>query len=309
MKKILLLSAIIVSGGFISCKQNDIENGTSGQRKEVKFNSNITSINEPKTRMAGQTWHTGDSIGIFMLNETGSELVESKENVKYINDKESTVGAFKPESEIIYFPDNGSEVVFMSYYPYKKDIADNIYKINVLSQNNQSAIDLLHSFDKEEKYDKTTEDKLVTLVFTHQLTKININVKRGDDLPEGYLDDLTVHFEGLKTIADFNLMSGLLSSADNTANISTKAIAAVNEYEASFEAIVLPVNPTGAKIVFNLNNGDGGSDDAFSWAFNNELFEKSTEYNYNVTIKRTGIVVEATINPWIDGGENEIDAE
>ena len=309
MKKNLLLSTIIALGGFISCNQNNIEDEISEHRKKIKFASNITSVSEPKTRMAGQTWHAGDSIGIFMLNESGSDPVENKENIKYINDKDGFEGSFRPESEIIYFPDNGSKVVFMSYYPYKKDIVDNIYEINVSSQNDQSAIDLLHSFNKEAIYDKTTVNKLVKLVFTHQLTKININVKRGEDLPEGYLDELTVHFEGLKTTADFDLMSGSLNNIENVANISAKATTTVSEYETSFEAIVLPISPTGAKIVFDLNNGDEGSSDIFSWTFKDELFEKSTEYNYNVTIKRSGIVVEATINEWIDGETKEIDAE
>ena len=308
MKK-LLLSAIIVTGGFFSCNQNNIEDGTSNQKREVTFASNIVKVSEPKTRASGQTWHVADSIGIYMLNSTGDAVVENRNNVKYINDQESSDGKFRPDNEIIYFPDDGSYVVFMSYYPYTKNITNDIYKVDVSSQTSLPAIDLLYSFDKLIKYNKATENKLVKLTFDHQLTKININVKPGEELPEDYLDALSVHIEGLNTTADFNLMTGVLNNTGNEADISTRGTTAVEGYKSSFEAIVLPEDPTGAKIVFDLNNGDGGDNDMFSWTFKEKEFEKSTEYNYNVIIKRSGIVVEATINPWIDGETSDIEAE
>jgi len=308
VKKILLLTAIIVSGGFISCNKN-IEDETSTYKREVKFSSNIVNIVKPATRAAGQTWHTADSIGIYMFDSNVNDVVENRDNVKYINTIDGATGKFNPDSEIIFFPDDGSDVVFMSYYPFNKDITDKIYPVNVAVQTSLPAIDLLYSFDKDKQFNKATENKLVTLVFDHQLTKININVKPGEELPEDYLDNLTVHFEGLNTTADFNLMTGVLSSLGNTADISTLETTPVDGYSVSFEAIVIPADPTNAKIVFDLNNGDDSDDDMFSWIFKDKTFVKGTEYNYNVTIKRSGIVVEATINPWIKGDESNIDAE
>ena len=310
MKK-LLLSAIIVTGGFISCNQNNIEEGAFNQKREVTFASKIVNVSEPKTRASGQTWHAEDSIGIYMLNNTGDVVVENRNNVKYINDKESSEGKdiFKPDNEIIYFPNDDSYVKFMSYYPYTKSITNDIYKVDVSSQTSLPAIDLLYSFDKSTEYNKATVNKIVKLTFDHQLTKININVKPGEELPDDYLDELSVHIEGLNTTADFNLMTGVLDNTENETDISTRGTTAVVGYNSSFEAIVLPEDPTEAKIVFDLNNGDGGNNDMFSWTFKEKMFEKSTEYNYNVIIKRSGIVVEATINPWKDGGISNIEAE
>ena len=309
MKK-LLLSVIIALGGLISCNQNDIEHCALKIKREVNFSSNIVSVKVPTTRAVDQTWHAADSIGIYMLNSSGADVVEDRNNVKYVNEEEGINGKFKPHSEIIYFPDDGSDVVFMSYYPFTKDITNKVYAVDVSSQNSLPAIDLLYSFDKLEKYDKATPDKLVTLVFDHQLTKININVKPGDELPEDYLDELTVHFEGLNTTADFDLMTGVLSNAQNKVNIYAKETTTVADgFKAGFEAIVLPADPTDAKIIFDLNNGSEGSDDMFSWTFKEKTFDKGTEYNYNVTLRRSGIVVEATINPWKNGDTSDIEAE
>ena len=307
MKKFLLL--IIASGVLISCNQNDIEGGTSNFKREVYFALNIINVTTPTTRAAGNTWHNQDSIGIYMLDSDGDVVVEDRNNVKYVNDEVGFTGKFNPANEIIYFPDDGSNVVFMSYYPFTKSITDNIYNVNVSSQESLPAIDLLYSFDKTKKFNKAIENKFVKLTFDHQLTKININVKPGEELPDGYLDQLSVHFEGLNTTADFNLMTGVLGNIGNVADISTSETTVVADYNKSFEAIVLPEDPSGAKIVFNLNNGGEGDDDVFSWTFKDKEFEKSTEHNYNVTIRRSGIVVEATINQWKNSEPNEIEAE
>ena len=314
MKKFLLLSGIAVftSGAFISCNQNNIEEPYN-KRAEAEFSSNIIKIEQPKGRAAGEAWEESDSIGIFMLKETSTDIVESKSNIKYVTDQAGKVGKFTAAGEIIYFPDNGEKVRFMSYYPYKNGITDT-YNVSVLTQTNQAAIDLLYSFDDQAIYDKTTEDRKVTLNFEHQLSKVNIYVKRGDDLSETYLNNLTVQFAELNTLADFDLMTGDLSITASPETITTKEVSTINDYEKGYVAIILPEDPTAdANMIFNINNGDGDSieDDIFTWIFTNDIeFKQGKEYTFLVTIKRSGIVVDATIKDWVNGGpDKEIDAE
>ena len=317
MKKYLLLPTITVITliAFVACNQNESEIIPHDNRKEVNFSSNIAQIDAPLTRATGTTWAESDSIGIYMFEESVTNVVENKRNIKYITELGGKPGLFTPNDEIIFFPDNGDNVRFMSYYPYTTNVSSYVYKVDVSDQSKQSAIDLLYSFDVDTKYNKTVPGKKVPLLFDHKLTKININIKPGNGLDDDDIINTIVSFDGFNTQADFNLISGELSNADEPETIiSLNKDAAADGYTVSYESIVIPVkNPSAAKIIFDLNNedtGNGTSSDLFLWKFPNDVeLQSGFEYIYNVTINRSGIVVEATINEWKDGGFDDINAE
>ena len=317
MKKFLLSAiTIIAAGTFVSCNQNvdGIDNTNPNIKMEVNFSTNITKVELPSTRMSGTIWDANDSIGIFMFEKTSTTIVENKENIKYVTASGGKKGSFLPADETIFFPDNGNEVRFMSYYPYTSGISTFTYNVDVSDQTNQSAIDLLYSFADAAFYNKETPDKKVSLMFNHKLTKIIVNIKPGDGLTNEYIENTVVTFEKFNTKADFNLLTGDLSNPTELKTITSEKMAtAANGYTVSFESIVLPIaNPSTAKIVFDLNNGDTGNginSDLFTWNFNTEELQGGFEYVYNVTIKRSGIVVEAEIKEWENGGDEDIIAE
>ena len=310
MKKYLLSAITIIAAGVLaSCNQNDVENNSSDSKVEVKFSSNIVKVNTPKTKMSGNKWDKNDAIGIYMFESGTNIVVEEKSNIKYTTQSEGTIGSFTDAGNVIYFPDNGDKVCFMSYYPYTENIINNIYKVDVSNQSNQSLIDLLHSYTGT-LYDKTVTGKKVSLLFDHELTKININVKVGTGLVDSDLDDIIVTIEEFNTKADFNLISGEIENPTTISSISPKKTNKVNDYVVSYESIVIPTNNPGvAHLKFDLNNSDGQNNDVFKWSFNGTTLLKGTEYTYNVTINRSGIVVEAEINNWGEGGNINIDAE
>ena len=293
----------------ISCSRPEI---TADEKIEAQFSSNILIMNSA-TKAAGNTWDATDAIGIYMYAESTLDVVENMKNVKYITDEGGTIGSFKPTGTRIYFPDNGDKVRFMAYYPQLDGIQVNdIYPVNVADQSEQEDIDLLYSFNQSAKYDKKSPDRKVPLAFDHQLTKIHVNVKAGEGLSNSDLQDIVVSFSGFNTTADFKLTDGFLNNLGAPEDIDMLKITAKEGYAASFEAIVLPSTeiPT-ASIVFDLKNGSIEPEivnDIFTWDFNNSL-NKSTKYIYNVTINRSGIVVEATINDWTPTSEEDIDAK
>jgi len=308
--RFLILTMLFISATIvISCSRPEI---TPDKKIEAQFSSNILIMNSP-AKAAGNVWDASDAIGIYMYAEATLDVVEDIKNIKYITDDGGTVGSFKPTGTRIYFPDNGDKVRFMAYYPQIDGIQVNdIYPVNVADQSEQEVIDLLYSFNTSAKYDKKSPDRKVSLVFDHQLTKIQVNVKAGEGLSNSDLQDIVVSFSGFNTTADFNLTNGSLNNPEAPEDIDMLKITAKEGYTASFEAIVLPSTeiPT-ASIVFDLKNGNPGAgieSDLFTWDFNNTL-NKSTRYIYNVTINRSGIVVEATINDWIPTDEEDIDAK
>ena len=303
---VLLTSAAVI----ISCN-SDEDIDISSERTEVKFSSSIITMGT-HTKASGTSWDALDAIGMYMYEENNVNVVESRSNIKYVTEFGGTTGSFKAAGTVIYFPDNGDKVRFMAYYPHSTSLAGDVYKVNVADQSSQPAIDLLYSFDEDAKYDKTTPDKKVPLVFDHQLTKIYVNVKAGDGLTNDELQGIGVSFLNFNTEADFDLVNGELRNQDVPAEIAARSLIAKENYAAGFEAIVIPtVGIPDAKIKFDLNNGDtdtGVESDVFTWNFDNAL-DKSTKYTYNVTVSRSGIVVEATINDWLSTEDNEIVAE
>ena len=308
MKKNLLLLTVfaaITSGTITSCSKNDDATPTPApeDRAEVRFSSNIiTSV--IKSRAAGTTWADNDSIGVYMFEAEADNIIDA--NVKYVNTVNS--GTFAPSGNKIYFPDNGDEARFMAYYPYSATVTGNVYSVSVAEQTSQPEIDLLYVFN-ENGYGKWTEDKLVPLAFEHQLTKIIVNVKAGDGLEAGDLNDLIISITGMNTVAKFNLINGELADLEEKKQIVLLEAAPENGYVYGAEAIVIPTdNVDNVKLFFDLNNSDDENNDTFAWSFTEEL-EKGTMYTYNVTISRSGLAVKATIEDWIDKDPESIIAE
>ena len=313
-KKQLLALAVIVSVvvGISSCNNKEFENLPS-QRTEVLFSTNIET-RSPGLRASDNTWGTLDEIGIYMYTAVDTEVVEEVQNIPYFTEAGGETGSFIPQSTVIYFPDNGDKVRFMAYYPYLNSVSANndVFNVDVSDQTSQPDIDLLYSFNTTAEYDKTVSGKKVALVFTHQLTKVYVHVKADEGLTNSEIQNVTTSFLGFNTKANFDLAAGSLSDPSESQPISLKQISTEDTYAASFEAIVLPVTDvSSAQILFDLNNGDEGqsiASDKFTWNFDQPLLP-STKYTFNVKIKRSGIVVEATITPWINGGDKEVTAE
>ena len=310
MKKYFLflgVAAIATTLSLTSCSQDD-DVKVPADKGVVKFSSNITDLN-PALRAAGDSWDEDDAIGVYMLESATTTVVDGMANVEYTTSTNGTSGTFTAKGPAIYFPFSGDQVRFMSYYPYNGDVATNgnVYSVDVVDQEDQSKIDLLYAFKEDGVFDITTTSP-VSLEFEHQLTKVILNVKAGSGLTADDLQNLKVHFDGLNTQADFNLFTGTLGTPGVIANIVPVATSAAEEFVASYEAIILPMEtaPEGSKIVFDLNEGEDTYEfKIFSWNFTAGL-ESSTKYIYNVTINRTGVELSTTIKDWI-GGETATD--
>jgi hypothetical protein len=306
-KSLVLVAGLLALVALASCsKESGPDMPIVGENNGISFSSNITNRN-PGSRASGGTWAKSDPIGVYMFKETGTTLLE--ENIKYLAEEGGASVSFKPEGNSIFFPDDNTEVTFMAYYPYKAGVT-NIYSVDVSSQTNQSAIDLLYSFDEVTTYNKYSQnvDKTIPLQFTHMLSQIKINLTKGAGLNN--LDGVTVSLKGMKTKADFDLFNGLLNELKEEAVIIP--LLSTNN---SYEAIVLPDNiQNNAEIVITLERKEGEGEeektytDRFFWTFNNDL-KASNSYTYNVTVNRTGLVVKGSINEWTSNEREEVSAE
>ena len=301
MGKRLLLLAGIMSCTLFSCTFEDVltENippASPAKKTEVKFASSINIHTYSDSRLVGDLWEPGDAIGMFMIEKDRHSVVEGNSNVRYITKKSCYTCNFIATDNNIYFPENGNEVRFMSYYPYNASVKGTTYKIDVSNQSPQSELNFLYSFNTMASYDKNIVVEKVPIEFKHQMTKVHINIKNGQSLQGHDLMNMKVYLTGLSTNADFNLMTGKMSNFKKSSPIYPSVLIAGNGNVFSAEAILLPETnlPSDAALVFEMNNGNK---DVYKWNLGRSL-EKEKKYTFTVTINKTGLSVNTTVHNW-----------
>jgi len=295
------LTMLVILG--TSCRKDNAVGVVDGTKTAVSFSSTIEG--QIKTKAADGSWSANDKIGVYM--KSGSGLT----GVLAINKAYGTNGdgSFTPVTtdQTIYYPENGSAVDFIAYYPFKETLNANSVPVNIANQSNQADIDLLYA-NNATGLSKTSTN--AGLVFSHQLSKIELTVKAGAGVAS--LNGLTVNISGLKTQADFDLATGTLTTQDQVATVLTKT--GVKNGATVAEAITLPTTTeSGSQVVFAI----GGR--TFTWTLPSATrFVKGMKYAYEIELKGEGTAapgvaaaISATITNWTDvpSGSYSLDQE
>ncbi len=274
---------------LVACEGDVIDPALRGH--PIELSAEIAGM---RTRVTNSTWEKGDAIGVYMIPSGGSLSASVlRDNVKY-----STTGnsSFTPanEKEQIIFPFDGSDVDFIGYHPYRDNISNHSYPVNVSNQSSQSQIDLLYSNNARRLNDKNPH---VAMQFTHQLTKVVLNIEPGQSVN---LSDLSVIISNANTEATFDLATGTLSSPTKQGDIPFR----MGTGGTSAEAILLPQsNLSAVKLWFVI----GDEIEVYSFPLGEVLeinaFQPGTKYTYNVTLfaQETTIAAEGSITPWVEG--------
>lgn len=285
--------ALLTAATMISCN-NKVSTEEQNDKVAVQFGGSIEV-----TRAVNDKWTDGDLIGIFMVggNQTLSKgsIMENADNIAYGTDGS---GAFSPvnEDEIIYFPDNEGEVDFYAYSPHTTAVNDYRLAIDLTDQSNQDALDLMYATVRGCNRSKPQ----VELKFSHQLSRLVLEVQPGKGLTQDDLAKLTVKVKDVDTKATFNLDDGLISGEETPEGITMKTI----EVGKRYEAILLPTTSTSREIEFSLNNDpDASFARTFTWTMESDI-KGGCKYSYTVTLSRTSANVSGSIKPWEDGGDN-----
>ena len=303
MRKHLILATVALALAACSDNENEPADRADGQPVPVEFRA---SVGVTETRAVDQIWSAADAIGIFMVKAGQSfvpeQISEGAENIRYVVDAAAT-GTFKPGGTTIYYPMDNSEVDFYAYSPWGSLIKEEttkhyLYVVNLATQTNQEALDLLYSNDVKGK--KKT-DKTITLGFKHQLCKVILTVEPGAGVSADEMNGLTVKVNAQNATAHFDLTAGALKAyAANAADITF--FKQTDAY--IYEAILLPDAATDRTFEFNLNNG---RDVPFIWNMGKALTAGS-KYTYTVKLNRTGVEVSGQIDPWNAENGGQVDA-
>lgn len=286
---------LFISLFLISC-EGEIIDKSLGSRP-ANFNAIITNANN--SRMTGDAWENGDSIGMYMKKENSNlDVGVLADNIKYVTTGNTTFTAANPDEEIL-FPFNGSNVDFIAYFPYKKNIANYTYLLDVTNQNNQSALDLLYS---NNAIGLNSANPNVNLNFSHQMSKVILNIT--PENPTADLSDITIKITNASLKAPFLLSDGSLSAPTEIGDLFFK----VSSSGKFAEAILIPMsNLIGRTMVLTIA-GETYIYDLGSNA-NISSFDKGTKYTFNIVINPSGVqatVSSSSIESWDEVAEEDI---
>lgn len=275
-----LLGSLLLAAVISSCA--DREDSATLGKSSVNISAGVRS------QAANGQWNTNDVIGIAMLAKNDQKVIAPYSNYGY---KTNGDGNFTPgqADKIIYFPQDGSEVTFKSYYPYQSELGDvSAISLSVADQKDLPAIDFMSA---EHVSGFTKADSKVELRFYHRLSKLifNLKLEGGEELP--VTGELVM--KGMKSGATYNLMSETLAVDVSTGQDITAGATA----DGVRTAIVMP-RAEGEGISFVFKTTDGR---VYTALMDKTLkLEGGYKYTFNIVLKKTPIEVSAIIEDWIE---------
>lgn len=295
----LLYMGALSTLALVSCTNNDDNSEWYGS-EGIVFTTAIQS------RVSGNAWNANDEVGIYMMNAGSGIESANAQNKKYIAQTNGTLTAAPGNG--IYLPESGN-VDFIAYYPYTTNVSGNKIAVNVSDQSNPAAIDLIYSNGTKGVAANTATT--ISLGFTHQLTKVTLNVAKDETIET--LNGLGVNIKGVSTEGEFNLADGSLTATAGTNNKEVAMYVNTQGATATATAIILPSATASEQTAINLTFNLAGK--SFTYTINDvSVFEEGTNVSFNANLsvnngKPVVSVGNATINDWVEkpGGDINVD--
>lgn len=300
-QSILMVAALLLLGACGNDNEGTAPDG--GDRVALEVSSGIES------RAYDNKWESNDAIGIYMLKTGTATISEGAENRRYFTADGGS--AFTATTEqTIYFPLDGSKVDFIAYYPYQKTLTNGAFALDVSTQTDLSAIDLMTAGVKSTEAEPLDKNHYkVHFKFAHRLTKLELNISNGRGITTENLKGLKVEVTNQRTSGSYDPLFeafGVDSEPVQTVELNTNADGTLAQ------AILLPttatdgINPivTGREFLFTLKS----TGEVFRWSVpDDKSFERGDKNIYNITINRSGPEVTAEIIDWNKGNEEGSD--
>ena len=196
-QSILMVAALLLLAGC----SNDNEGAATPEgdgRVALEVSSGIES------RAYDNKWESDDAIGIYMLKTGTATISEGAENRRYFTADGGS--AFTATTEqTIYFPLDGSKVDFIAYYPYQKNLTNGAFTLDISTQTDLSAIDLMTAGTKTTEAEPLDKNHYkVHFKFAHRLTKLELNIGTGRGITTEDLKGLKVEVTKQRTSGSYD---------------------------------------------------------------------------------------------------------
>lgn len=172
---------------------------------------------------AGLQWQNNQMIGVTMLKANSTELVDPYHNIKY-KTTVYPVGYFTPVSsdDVLYYPKDGSNVDIVAYYPYKDNLKDDLYPLNVADQTSAANFSFVYANNSK---GLNKDNKKTLMQLRPAFAEFNVKLEAGDGVKDANLINSTIKLIGAPTKANFNLLTGTVQDFTNVQDITLPSFA------------------------------------------------------------------------------------
>lgn len=232
---ISLFSVLLLTAGLPSCADESMEPDNNSNGKAAM---NFTFSHPSASRATETSFETGDVVGLY-VSEGGRTLEISGNTVN--NEALTFTGTSWEASRKLYW-DAGIYNAY-AYYPRMaavSSISDLIFEVSTDQSDSHSgsmsgyeASDILCASAKEIR---ATNDP-VELQFRHIMSKISINLIKGEDFDGEIPDKATVHIHNTVTTASIDLAAGI---AAKYVRGERKSVVARQDGPTTYSAMLVP---------------------------------------------------------------------
>ena len=229
-----MVAALLIGG----CTKSDDEIFSSN---EMRFTAQYPST----TRATGSEFETGDAIGVFVTQYNGDMAVPLQISGNYANNSKSIFdGTNWSNSPAIYWDGDKPEAKYdiFGYYPFDKPASVDEYLFTVaLDQSTEATAGALSGYEASDflwaKAEGVSQMATVPLTFKHRLSKIVVNLIKGEDYTGEIPTDAIVSIHSTVPTANIDLASGMVVMNSHAApqSIRTKKVE-----DGVYTAIIVP---------------------------------------------------------------------
>ncbi len=298
MKKRLYIISMAVAALFASCQKDGEVEAQLTDDRAVSFSAESIA---PLTRVSGSSWNQDDAIGITTVNSNSGVC---DDNVKYLATDDGLTTSFKPDSEVILYPEDGESLVFTAYYPYQEGWSseDNNMILDISTQDgtaeSQNELDFLNSRAIG------TQGKDVVFSFDHSLSKVQISVSNHDELSVfENLDNLTATLYTDRTKYDYFNFTAVKGGDEKPLGM----VKTIEGDKAIFTAIIAPSAAEDNKAISHrVVFTDGENTYTADLTLNPKA---SKQYNFTATVGDQGLTLVAPTSDSVTDWDTQTEVE
>lgn len=290
MRKTIFAAALaIVAAG---CTKQPAQEAPS---LEVKFNLEYPGT-ASKATAAG--FETGDVTGLYMTEWTDGSQVKLAAAGNAVNNARLTFDGVSWESRPKIWWDAGVKYDVYGYCPYAAPSSVDEYRFSVRTDQSTAATETLPGgYEASDflwaKTSGVCYPQTVSLKFSHRMSRLVINLVKGEDFEGDFPEDIRVKIHGVVTDAVIDLGAGIVT-ADSRA--SKTSVTVMKEAEGRYAAIMVPQNISRRQPFVEILT------DNVSYLLEGRLnFKSGVEHHLNVTLTSDPSKVKIDIGGEVPG--------
>ena len=296
MKTFRLLLTVAVAILMAACSKGSASGGEDPVKPQeptvklpVKLSIGLT------TRATDNSFETGDEIGVYMVNYSGSTPGTLANSGNYMNNvKFSFNGSWNPSSAW-YWKDESTHADFYVYYPYGSP--GNVFGHAFTVQTDQSSEGNYKKSDfiwgKKGNVAPTSAN--VSIQTSHIMSCAVIKLAAGDGITDEEISsgDVKVVINNVKNNATVNLSNGDVQASGEVSVITPLKV------NGEYKSIVVPQEVAECNLITIFLDGQEFN---FKKGF---TFQKGKKHTFTITLSRTSGGLSVEISDWEnDGNDN-----